>query len=90
MANNLTGNPWIIDTPGAGLLVSGDVDVKMLRWVGATTAGHQAIAQNGLSQVEWEDVAAGANYSTSEEGPFFFAQGLKVTTLASGKLYIYV
>jgi hypothetical protein len=88
--NNFAANPWMIDTPGAGNVQSGDITVLCIRWVGASTAGHQAVLQDNNSRTVWEEVAAGANFSTSECSNFFFSGGLKVPTLGSGKLYLYV
>lgn len=90
MANSLADSPWSIDTAGGSLLVTGNVRLKRIRWVGATTVGHQAVIQDANNRIVWEEVAPGANFSTSEDGEFFFAGGCKVTTLGSGKLYLYV
>jgi len=89
MANNVTNDPIIVDTPGAGVLVSDPIRVKGIRWVGATTAGHQAIVTDKNDNLKWKSVASGANNVESD-----FAEreklwnGLKVTTLQSGELHI--
>ena len=88
MANNLTDNPWMIDS--TGVLTTDDVPIKHLRWVGATTAGHAALINDKNGREVWKSVASGANYvedSLSENQRFF--HGLTVATLASGTLELY-
>jgi hypothetical protein len=90
MANDLTKNPWLIDTPGATTLTTERLYVKGVRWVGASTAGHQAVIQDRNSRVVWESVASGADHVESDliETPDAGWDGMKVPTLQSGKLYI--
>jgi hypothetical protein len=89
MANDLNNDPLIIDTPGAGVLITQPIRVKGIRWVGATTAGHQAVIQDQDGKLKWKSIAAGANNIESD-----FAEreklwnGLKVPTLQSGELHI--
>lgn len=64
------------------------VIVRYIRWVGATTAGHKAVITSQGSTV-FESVADGANFI--DVHPFFdMYHGLDVTTLDSGKLYVYL
>lgn len=89
MANNVTNRPIIIDTPGADILVAGVLRVKGIRWVGATTAGHQAEVQDANDNRKWASIASGANYVESDlltDEKLW--NGLKVPTLQSGTLYI--
>lgn len=91
MANDVTSNPIIIDTAAATALTSYAFTATKIRWVGATTAGHQAIVQNGNGIVKFSAEAVGANYTESEhfDPPLIFS-GLIVPTLSSGTIYIYV
>jgi hypothetical protein len=90
MANQLTGNPIIIDTPGAGVLLTQALDIMMIKWVSASgVAGHLAVVQDKNGVVKWKSVCNGANYSESD----FIdcdSSGLIVPTLGSGELYIYM
>lgn len=90
MANDVTGIPLIIDTPGASTLTAGTFTATKIRWVGATTAGHAVSVQNKNSVVKFAATATGANYTESEhfDPPIIF-EGLQVPTLDSGTLYIY-
>ena len=91
MANDIAANPIIIDTAGASALTAFTFIATKIRWVSGTTAGHQAIVQNGNSIVKFKAEATGANYTESEhfDPPLIF-DGLIVPTLGSGTIYIYV
>lgn len=90
MANDLTKQPWMVDTAAGTVLTTERLKVKGVRWVGATTAGHQAVITDRNSRTVWESVAAGANHVESDliesEDPGW--DGLRVPTLGSGRLYI--
>lgn len=96
MANIRRKGLYIIDTAGAGDIEANSVGITIakIRWVGGTTAGHEAKVTDAFDNVFWDTFATGANYVESDD----FAQrnaskrtidGLRVPTLGSGKLYIY-
>jgi hypothetical protein len=94
MANSLTGNPIVVDTAGAGTLLLTRFEVVRIRWVSAgASAGDTVSVQDQHGNVKFASVAAGANYVESEgwhyNSPLVF-DGLKVPTLSSGTVYIYV
>ena len=62
MANDLDHNPWVIDTASGTLITAEDVYLDAIRWVGATTASHQCVIQDGNSNVIYEGLASGANF----------------------------
>jgi len=67
---------------------SNSLVVRYMRWVGATTAGHQLVVQSKGVNI-FESVADGANFI--DVHPFFdLYQDLDITTIQSGKLYIYL
>ena len=96
----MTRKILIIDTPGAGdILASGQIlQVLKIRWVGASAAGHAVSITDANDNIMWASVAGGANYveidtfTTDRESDdhCFRWNGLRVPTLASGKLYIYL
>jgi len=90
IANDLSSNPWVIDTPGTALLTSMQVFVKGIRWIEGTTAGHLAEIQDKNGKVKWRSVIAGINPVESDliENIPGWWDGMKVPTLQSGKLYI--
>ena len=85
MANDLTGNPWVIDTAGA--IFSGEVRIDRIAWKNATTLNHTVLIVDGAGKIIFEDFASGATYNTSEPRARIYS-GVTVTTLSSGKLYI--
>lgn len=94
MANDITKYPLVIDTAGAGAILTTPFRIKKIRWVNGTTAGHTAIVQDQNGNLFWESIASGANYVeesdfTHDESQRNIINGLKVPTLGSGKLEIY-
>jgi hypothetical protein len=97
MANIYKERRFIIDTAGSTLLRSTlapgeslNTRVKAIRWVGATTAGHACVIQDEDGIVYWESLASGSNYIESDLTERVWQKDFKVTTLASGRLYIYL
>lgn len=89
MANDLTQDPYIIDTAAADVLSTNKLYIKSIRWVGGTTAGHTAVVRDQQSNTIWSSVASGANYVESEIIEQWI-DGLIVPTLASGVLYVQI
>ena len=94
MANVTTGNPLIIDTltSTAILATSERFQLLAVRWVSGSTADVCSV-QDGAGTVRWEAVGNAANFMTDtvfpDEMPLNF-NGLKVPTLGSGKVYLYI
>lgn len=92
MANDVTSNPWILDSLGA--VTADPIRVKEVRWVGSTTAGHQAVINDKNGKLKWESLAGGGN-NVEESLPNIDRRipttwdGLTVATLGSGKLEVY-
>jgi hypothetical protein len=92
MANDLTANPWIVDTASATALTADLIRVAKFRWVGATTAGHECkVTATDTDRVIFRSLAAGANHidEQTHENEQFNTLGIIVVTLTSGILYIY-
>ena len=92
MANDLTANPWVVDTASATAITADKIRVDKFRWIGGTTAGHTCIVKNSAGKTVWSSIAAGANFiddSSNASAHLFDCKGIAVTTLASGILYIY-
>ncbi len=89
MANTLNNRVWRIDTVDTGTVDSRHVFVKTVRWVGATTAAHQATIDDPVTgDVLWDSLAAGTNNIEAELMETTWPNGFGVPTLASGILYI--
>jgi hypothetical protein len=88
VAIQASGNPWIIDGTNSGnAITTMNIHPKVVRWVGGTTAGHTAVVKDQNGNEKYTFVATGGNYSESLPG--MPMNGLIVSTLASGKLYLY-
>ncbi len=89
MANTLTDRIWFVDTVDADVIDDKNMKVKDVRWVGATTAAHQAIIRDPVTNTNlWEGVATGANNTESQMLETWWRNGFEVPTLDSGTLYI--
>lgn len=61
------------------------VKIGFMRWIGATTAGHSLVVDDGHGGLIWESEADGANFIDLH--PLFnWYDGVTVTTMQSGKL----
>lgn len=90
MANDVTGNPWVLDTPGAGLVWTGNVKIA-----NAELAGYAADADNAILKDAAGRVVAVLNGSvdlqTVRTGKIAWVNGgLAIPTLTSGKVYVYL
>lgn len=92
MANQLSGNPWVIDTAAATVLLDTWADIRLIRWVGAGVIGDECSVTDQNSRVIFSSFAATAKYKDEvsfEDRQGLSVNGLIVPTLASGKVYIY-
>ena len=63
--------------------------VKYFRWVRATTVGHLCSVKNVSGDIIYESEADGAKFIDVQ--PFYkFTHGLRISTLDSGTLYMYL
>jgi hypothetical protein len=97
MANLFAGDRFVIDTAGTTLLratlapgTSMNLRIGGLHWVGATTIGHGCVIQDSDSVALWSAVAKQANDDVVWDVPLVWQKDFKVTTLASGLLYVYL
>lgn len=91
MANLLTGQPWKLDTPG--IITVDRVRIGKLRWVAeGASAGDNVVLSDAAGRVFWEATASGANAdieSDTFDGRAGDCQGVTLTTINSGKLYLH-
>jgi hypothetical protein len=90
MSNDVTRSPLIFDTAGSTIYNPGGAAIKLVRWVGGTTAGHTVVIQDASGRVLWTAVATGDNYTEQSLLETVWPEGFKVPTLASGKVYVYI
>lgn len=92
MANDITKGVLIVDTATTEPLTTKTFTAVMVRWVGATLAGHTVSVQDANGNIRWASEASGANYveETHFDGKPLIFEGLQVPTLSSGTIYVYV
>src|SRR5262245_25073015 len=97
MANDLSSNPLVLDTAAGTdiLAANAPVKIKKLRWVVLTggVAADTCVLTNSAGKVIWECANQGAlaNFNLETDfGPGHKVLGLKLPTIARGKLYAYL
>jgi hypothetical protein len=96
MANDFSNNPMILDTAGGADLIglNASIRIRKIRWTAASggVAADSAVLTNSAGKVLWEQfnstAAAQFGYETDFYEPLR-ALGLKIPTLARGKVYVY-
>jgi hypothetical protein len=86
MANNITGNPWSLDTTGN--IFSAGVYVKNLIWANGAADGDALLIQDSLGR----DIIRDKWKSEGDNiyGVYAWVQGFNLVTLASGKVFVVV
>jgi hypothetical protein len=93
MANDLTKNPWVIDTAGATSTWTGPVYIQKIRWVPAAAGDDLVINdKNGEEIFSVTNALTGGVAGTIKEDfigmpPY---HGFNVATIGGGTLYVYV
>lgn len=85
MANDITGNPWKLDTPG--VIANWQVLIKNLVWVDATTGDAVLLVDNAGRDV------LRAIYNEQGDnnfGEFRWVEGLQLITIGGGELLVVV
>jgi hypothetical protein len=94
MANNLTKNPWILDT--AGVVTANPTSVAKIRWYPNAANDDLSIghADGSVVWITRAIAAASANESVGQEEivfqpPMSFS-GMAINVLDAGKVYVYL
>lgn len=93
MANDFDGNPFIIDTVDLSDVLNGKpFNMQTIAWTAPLAVnGHRVILTDARDRVIWESVANGASYREVDHlTPREEFYGLKIPTLDSGRLLIYI
>jgi len=91
MANNLTGNPLVIDT--AATITTYPTKVKFMRWTPTTTGDDLLVVDNAGNTIwTYKALAADANQGITFDLTLDGAvcNGIVVSTIDNGTLYIYL
>lgn len=96
MANDITTNPLVLDTAAATAIVSNLIKITALKWTvdNAGADNDTCVLSDKNGKVVYEEILNVATNGTLQAPPMNFAPPLKVnglimTTLSGGKLYVY-
>jgi hypothetical protein len=91
MANDISANPWSIDTASATAIWTGNIWIDRLVWHEPTTAGDALEVTDSNGKTIWSKYAlaggSGMDYDLKVDSVF---NGLIVPTMSSGTLYVYL
>ena len=90
MANDITGNPWILDT--AGSVTTSPFKCQYLKWT-PTTDGDDLLIVDNAGNTVWslKAIAADSNQGIDYKEPIEgVINGLSITTIDNGTLYVYL
>ena len=97
MANVITGNPIIIDTAAATVVVSTPFLVSTIKWTvdNGATDNDTVVLQDKLGVVKYEEILTLVTSGPVQAPPISFVppvlfDGLICPTLSGGKVYIYL
>lgn len=94
MANDLTSDPWFIDTQGATVLWPTQVRIRFVEWYNPAAAGDLMEIQDKNNKPIVKARAEVANgtqvFSLGSGGGGDWYNGLKVPVLTSGQLLIHI
>jgi hypothetical protein len=90
MANDISANPWKIDTAGAGTIYAFPVRIGNINWSNYSLGVSQTCQ---VQDVNGKDIllavtGTGTQMQPTNTGVIGWVRGLKVTTLGSGELTI--
>ena len=88
MANDLTGNPWVIDT--AAVITTGPATVLKSEWQEPTAADDLTILDNGGNTIYDDNAIAGGSGIRLEVKIAGQMNGFNVSVIDGGTLYVYV
>ena len=86
MANNITGNPWFVDTPG--VIWHGNVYLKEIVWNKPTAGSALKIVDDAGRTIL--DTVANASDPMQDFGTMSWVSGFNVVTLATGVLTVFI
>jgi hypothetical protein len=87
MANSLTTNPWVLDTPGATILYVTDIKVRHFEWSGYAASATCAV-QDRFGKVIWNPIFA-TDLEEVRSAAVGWVHGIAMVTLTSGQVRVY-
>ena len=87
MANNISGNPWILDT--AESIKTTPVKILYMEWVPNAAADDLTIV-DVVGNVIWDRDALAGGTPGIETFPNYRSNGFNLSVIDGGKLYVYI
>jgi len=88
--NDVSANPWVLDTPGPALLWPAQVKVEHFEFVNYAAQGNQAIIQGFDGKIKWS-VTGAADLEEVRSAKVGWINGLVMPTLqGGGKILVYI
>ena len=88
MTNQLASRPWILDTESAVAVSTNPLKIEHFEWIGYTDGTHKCELKDNLGNSIWAE-DGDSDLRTLRSGKIGWIQGLALTTLDSGKVYVY-
>lgn len=88
MANSLTTNPWVLDTPGGGILYRPDVASCHFEWAMYASQADRVALQDRFGKVIWE-ASGKSDLSLVESFTIEWVHGINLTILTAGRVRLY-
>jgi len=96
MANDVLGNPYVLDTAGSAVAVGSQLKILRMTFY-AAVAGDDIDVANGAGRSFWKirAVSAAANFEDYAGVHFeliepFIVDGLSITTIDGGELWVWL
>jgi hypothetical protein len=88
MANDISANPWKIDTPGAGVIYAFPVKITNIIWANFTTAADALVMTDVNGKVIVNALVATTSQGMMSFGGMGWVRGLIVSSLTHGVVTI--
>lgn len=90
MANNVSTNPWILDTVTAGVILPTNMKIKHIEFTGYNLATDTCQVQDGNGNIIWQGNGA-ADFQEVRSGAVGWVHsGLRLSQISSGVVRVYL
>jgi hypothetical protein len=92
MANDISANPWKIDTASANVIYAFQMKITNIIWADYTLGGAQTLVVQDANGKQIVQMVTGTSTTAAplQTGFIGWVRGLKVPTLGSGEVTIFV
>ena len=96
MANDITGNPWVLDTGSATAIRTSPIKVKSMEWRPETAVGDDLAVTDNAGHELWTEKALAVDsdgqlaFYWAQNGEGMSCNGFTLATIDSGKLRVWI